>query len=476
MYLPSLQLYRSALGIRDLAGHVDRAFLGDQRVMQAWLLKRVSTKIPSPGGKRGIVVPAGGVDQLANAFINIYVLRNHLKCTLPVTIAYWGAIEREAIDMDTITFFNSHLTDVTFLDLSKVAYPGHQRWLFPPISGSSYVGFKVKVFALYAAPYKEVLIFDSDNMPVQDPTPLFDLSSYRRHGNLFWPDRWCTPIKLYQKLSMDDGQGNRLQAESGQFLFDRERHFSVLEWLLFLNTHNEFTYRYAHGDKDTYRVAFELADKKDEYFQLEQPLSVALQPGLLGATARGFLQHHPNGSIAFLHRTSEAKYKAHSSTPRGFSRILLQPSCQWSQKYWHFFSPAVGNARSNVWRQSKCNFTLENPQASLKTCGSKLKKKNQPPVLEVVHNSYLYKAQVAADNALWVINMHIQTRPDLYPRRGGGGGFGGKFVNAVIVLTAIGVCGWGVLRGVAVWRKRYYKSWTLLPSSSSQQLQREESE
>jgi hypothetical protein len=363
---------------------------------------------------------------------------------------------------------------VTFLDLSQVPYPGHQRWLFPPIPDSSYVGFKVKVFALYAAPYKEVLIIDSDSMPVMDPTSLFDLSSYRRHGNLFWPDRWCTPIKLFEKLGMDDGQGTRLQAESGQFLFDRERHFSVLEWLMFLNTHNEFTYRYAHGDKDTYRVAFELADKKEEYFQVNQPLSVALQPGLLHATARGFLQHHPNGSFAFLHRTSEAKYKAHSDSGRSFSRILLQPSCQWSRKHWHFFSPEVGAARKNVWRQSKCNYTMEYPQAAMDTCSAKNKKKDIPPVLEVVHSSYLYKAQVAADNALWVINMHIQTRPDLYPQRDSGSRF--RFFNVVMIFVAVGVCGWGVFRVVGIYKKKNSSKWTLLPNNSQQQLREENSE
>jgi hypothetical protein len=48
-----------------------------------------------------------------------------------------------------------------------------------------------------------------------------------------------------------------------------------------------------------------------------------------------------------------------------------------------------------------------------------------------------------------------------------------KFVHAVVILTAVGVCGWGILRYV---RKRNNK-WTLLPTSSSQlQIQREESE
>ena len=57
------------------------------------------------------------------------------------------------------------------------------------------------------------------------------------------------------------------QAESGQLLIDKEQHWDVLEYLLFLNTHNKFIYTRALGDKDTYRLAFVLAGKAKEYWQ-----------------------------------------------------------------------------------------------------------------------------------------------------------------------------------------------------------------
>lgn len=459
------QLYRSALGLKALAGRVDRAFLGDQRVMQDWLLKRVSSSKPSsPGGDRGIVIPAGGVNQLANAFANLYVLRHTLHCRLPVTIAYWGALAREDVDPATVAFFKRHIPDVTFLDLSKVEYPGHQRWLFPPIPDGSFVGFKVKVFALYSAPYKEVLVIDSDSMPLLNPEPMFEHPEFKGKGNMFWPDRWCTPVKLFAKLGLDDGGGDRLQADSGQFLFDRSRHAAVLEWLLFLNTHNEFTYRYAHGDKDTYRAAFELAGAGEDYLQVPQPLSVALAPGVLwGAKARGFVQHHPNGSVAFVHRTSEAKYRAHSSVGRGFSRLLLQPTCQWSQRHWHFFSPALGAARSKVWRAAKCHFTLWDPAAAKEHCGSNSDAgagaDARPPLLEVPRTSFVGEAQTAADDALIIFHEHVKERPDLYPSHGGSGA-----VGVMLVLTAVGAGAWAAAKGVAAARRR--RQWALLPAMS----------
>ena len=429
--------------------------------MQDWLIKRGSAKLPSPGGDRGIIIPAGGVDQLANAFVNAHVLRHHLGCTLPITIAYWGALTKEAIDQDTMNYFHQNLAQVTFMDLSKASYPAHQRWLFPPIPDGSFVGFKVKVYAVYAAPYKEVLVIDSDSMPLMDPEPFFDLPEYRKTGNAFWPDRWCTPVKLFHKLGMEDGEGDRYQADSGQFLFDRNRHSNVLEWLLFLNTHNEFTYRFAHGDKDTYRAAFELAEKGDEYYQVDQPMSVALQPGLFGATARGFVQHHPNGSVAFVHRTSEAKYKAHSASGRAFSRLLLQPSCHWNQRHWHFFSPSVGTTKTGAWKESKCQFTLWDPEASKAVCGQKLKKEGQPPILEVSRNSFVGQAQAAADSAMVLFKAHVQSRPDLYPTKPGS-----KTMGTLLIIFSIGAGVWAALRVVAVLRQRRQVSWSVLPSTA----------
>lgn len=82
-----VQWYREALGWRRLAAGVDTAFLGDQKVMEEWLARHKTEQPVKIAAKRGIVVPAGGTNQLANAFANLHVLRHHLGCNLPVTIS-----------------------------------------------------------------------------------------------------------------------------------------------------------------------------------------------------------------------------------------------------------------------------------------------------------------------------------------------------------------------------------------------------
>jgi len=36
--------------------------------------------------------------------------------------------------------------------------------------------------------FSEVLYLDSDNIPLTDPSYLFDHEVYKRHGAVFWPD------------------------------------------------------------------------------------------------------------------------------------------------------------------------------------------------------------------------------------------------------------------------------------------------
>ena len=42
------------------------------------------------GGGRGIVMPASGRKQLANAYASLRVLRRELACRLPVALVYYG--------------------------------------------------------------------------------------------------------------------------------------------------------------------------------------------------------------------------------------------------------------------------------------------------------------------------------------------------------------------------------------------------
>lgn len=47
----------------------------------------------------------------------------------------------------------------------------------------------MKAFAAYAAPFKQILMLDSDSLPVRNPAALFETAEWERHGALFFPVR-----------------------------------------------------------------------------------------------------------------------------------------------------------------------------------------------------------------------------------------------------------------------------------------------
>lgn len=359
----------------------------------------------TPNATYGIVVPAGNKPlMLKNLYASLSALRDGVNSDLPVTVSYYGVRERISDEMQEM--FMGRFSGVSFVDLSKIEYPAYQRRI--DIDRMLYFGFKVKVLALYAAPYDHVLLLDSDSVPLVDPAQLFASKAYLEHGNVFWPDRWCEPVRLFEDLGMEGDNGGRgivggvgggndsgrnrsdsrrnlaknkkrndsnlkrryktRQTDSGQVLFDRRQYGDVLEYLLFLNAHDEFTYERAYGDKDTYEAAFFLAGKRDAFYQVKTGLSVGLSPE---GKPLGFLQGgitaldgpslpfdsatvvHGDRSIAFVHRTSEAK-KERLGGSGGVVWVLWETACEWNEKYWHFFRPlrwyGAGGAKTDAKR------------------------------------------------------------------------------------------------------------------------------
>jgi hypothetical protein len=283
---------------------------------------------------RGIVIAAGRAGAIINSYVVLHTLRKGTGSRLPVVLAHYGEEEFKNV---TRAYFKATFSDIEFLDLKRLPYPDHHVPLELEGGDRRELGYKLKIFAIYAAPFRELIFLDSDSVPLQDPEKLFETESYKSFGNMFWNDFWKEPVPLWQILQLSSsnpwmtGQGV-LEAESGQIVFDRVQYWEVLEWVLFLNTHDSLTYRYSMGDKDTFRVAYTLAGKTDGYNA--SPLSPALPLSDLGAKGEedsdppvrfrclGMLQLHPeNGTPFFHHRTADSKFHAHSNPGEFLSSI-----------------------------------------------------------------------------------------------------------------------------------------------------------
>ena len=299
-------------------------------------------------GPRGVVMSAGGQEQLTNAFASLQVLRNVTGSTLPVAICHFG----DEISEKSKRFIQERVKKVEFVDMAAFPFAGYHLPVFEGYSGprSREDGYMTKLLALRAAPFKEIVYIDVDSFPLDDPEKLFKEDGYKKTGNIFWPDLWRGKTELFEMLGIEkespwyktgdlgswrDRVGKHFdmnkgewdakaiskealpasQTEAGQLVLDRERHWDVLEYLLFINLHHNITYNAPGvlGDKDTFRAAFGLAGKSKDFNQVTiGPLAGMFdfeKHGIYGEKPRfktlGQVQLHPNGKMFFHHKTIE---------------------------------------------------------------------------------------------------------------------------------------------------------------------------
>jgi ADP-heptose:LPS heptosyltransferase len=190
---------------------------------------------------RGIVICAGGSRYLPPAWVTIRVLRM-LGCRLPIQLWYLGPSE-----MGIRAIARLAQWDVECVDAHEVRRAHPARILN---------GWELKPYAIIHSPFREVLLIDADNVPTRDPEYLFATPQFSKHGALFWPDR--------DRLGRDHpiwelcGVAWRgdFAFESGQVAVDKSRCWTALRLCMWLNEHSDFYYRYVHGDKETFHLAF----------------------------------------------------------------------------------------------------------------------------------------------------------------------------------------------------------------------------
>ncbi|EQC37871.1 hypothetical protein SDRG_04892 [Saprolegnia diclina VS20] len=219
-------------------------------------------------GERGIVMVVQSAS-LVSAFASIHSLRA-LGCSLPIEL--WYRSDETALTDPILTYLLSH--DM-LLSLRRIQDPRA-------------TGFYTKPYALFYSAFQHVLLLDTDNFAIADPTYLFDLPAYKAHGAVFWPDFWQPTNSIFNVHNesllwelLDLPPVDMFEQESGQVLVDRRRHERALHMLMFYAIERPpllTRLRLVWGDKDLYRLAWL---KTKSSFRM-----VARPPGALGV-------HHP---------------------------------------------------------------------------------------------------------------------------------------------------------------------------------------
>jgi hypothetical protein len=202
---------------------------------------------PSDLSGTGIVIAAGGLGYLVNAWVAVSMLRHH-GCELPIEVWHLGPREMPGFMPPLFQTLG-----VQCIDAQASALPVR------PLRG-----WALKPYAVAASRFRQVLLLDADNVPVADPTFLFDSPAFQTTGAIFWPDRSAPVTATHAQLTREHPiwalTGLQFRGdpsfESGQLCVDKVRCWRELRLALWMNEGADFWYRFLYGDKDTFHIAW----------------------------------------------------------------------------------------------------------------------------------------------------------------------------------------------------------------------------
>lgn len=265
---------------RTRSNDYDRAplSLATARLALEKFVRELSDPVPVWKG-RGIVICGGGVKYFTAAYVCIRMLRM-LGCELPIELWHQGEVELDEAMRVLVASFG-----VECVDAVQVSREHPVR---------SMRGWALKPYALLHSRFQEVIFLDADNVPVRDPSILFEEAPYRATGAIFWPDlgRLEKTQVIWDNCGLQRPAGPEF--ESGQMVVDKVRCARALRLALWFNEHADFYYQHLHGDKETFRLAFH---------KLRQPYGFVPTP--VRRLAGTMCQHDFAGNRIFQHRNMD---------------------------------------------------------------------------------------------------------------------------------------------------------------------------
>ena len=264
------------------------------------LFKRRAPAYPERAFKgRGVVIVGGNQPKFQTSYwVAIHALRR-AGCALPVQL--WFP-EREGPDCERADELRRMgVTIHSFADLVDADAAGG-------VHGAAAMTnrFMYKIVALVFSSFREVLLMDSDNIVLRDPSSLFATDLYESRGSILWMDFWRGSAAPDLATVLGAHARANHTHESGQMLMDKKRTWEALRLALFFNAHSDVFYPLTVnymglGDKEIVSTAF---------LHLRAPYGVAPHgPDHAGVRdhdraetlGNTMMQHDMDGTPMFLH-------------------------------------------------------------------------------------------------------------------------------------------------------------------------------
>ncbi|THX02641.1 hypothetical protein D6D17_06071 [Aureobasidium pullulans] len=176
---------------------------------------------------RGIVIVGGGFESSKRIEVILRALKRY-DTPLPIEISYFG----------------DEMDDSTKQQLTAIY--GHERLFFNDLSQADQTwrtykslmeNYQLKTAGVINARFSEILLLDSDNIPTSDPVSLFESSTYKEYGSVFWPDHPRTRREHPAWAIFNTPcRRDEYEFETGQLLVDKRRYFYHLQLAAWMNT------------------------------------------------------------------------------------------------------------------------------------------------------------------------------------------------------------------------------------------------
>lgn len=267
---------------------------------------------------RGIAVCAGGPVMLVNAYVLVRLLRHTLGCALPIEIWHMGPLEMPSLMARQFELLGCQVRDAHACATGGDDYQPRDGW-------------QLKSYALIHSSFGQVLMLDADQVPVTDPTAIFEWTELHDSGAVFWPDvvELSDQNPVWQKVGLEPMVMRSM--ESGQICIDRKRHWRALCAADEINRRAETFYQMIYGDKDTFLLAWLMTGS-----------AYAMVPHLPHQSEKCLYQRDFSGDPVFQHRTNckfrltgPRRFPAGSRHQEDCERYLTELARFWDGRIYH---------------------------------------------------------------------------------------------------------------------------------------------
>eukprot|EP00835_Amoeboradix_gromovi_P003269 NODE_209_length_14693_cov_0.335617.p4 type:complete len:434 gc:universal NODE_209_length_14693_cov_0.335617:14414-13113(-) len=192
-------------------------------------------------GKQGIVMLATR-HSFKMAYANIITLRSFSEIAIEIFHYDELRFAQEIVFSNMVNVNVVNLKDLVFVS-QRIQYIDNTR------------NYQLKSAALLASQFEDILFLDTDNLPVKDPKPFFDIPEYKQFGLILWPDIWKTDPKNPIFGIFDIECRNQWETEAGQMLINKKVHMKTLLMSYYIMQDRVFWFDFLFGDKDVMRYA-----------------------------------------------------------------------------------------------------------------------------------------------------------------------------------------------------------------------------